>query len=209
MKHRPVIEPPAAPVAAGAALVQIVDLAKSYRVRGRLGFGRRYLRAVDGVSFEVFPGESLGLVGESGSGKSTVARLLLGLTDRTRGTVVFEGRPLEVSRHGGVAREHRGRVQMVFQDPGDSLDPMMTIDSIVAEPLYLLRGEARSGAAGRVPQLLELVGLERRSAVAGRSSSPAGSGSASRSPARSPPTPHSSSATRRSPRSTSRCAPRS
>ena len=160
VKHRPVIEPPAAPVAAGAALVQIADLAKSYRVRGRLGFGRRYLRAVDGVSFEVFPGESLGLVGESGSGKSTVARLLLGLTDRTRGTVVFEGRPLEVSRHGGVAREHRGRVQMVFQDPGDSLDPMMTIDSIVAEPLYLLRGEARRGAAGRVPQLLELVGLE-------------------------------------------------
>jgi ABC-type glutathione transport system ATPase component len=122
--------------------------------------GRRYLRAVDGVSFEVFPGESLGLVGESGSGKSTVACLLLGLTDRTRGTVVFEGRPLGGQPARRRRQEHRGRVQMVFRDPGDSLDPMMTIDSIVAEPLYLLRGEARSGAAGRVPQLLELVGLE-------------------------------------------------
>jgi peptide/nickel transport system ATP-binding protein len=149
------------PLAAGATpLVRIADLAKNYRTRGSSAFNRRFLRAVDGVSFDISPGESLGLVGESGSGKSTVARLLLGLTDRTRGDVTFEARPLEVARHGGLAKEHRGRLQMVFQDPGDSLDPMMTVNAIVAEPLFLLRGEARKSAAGRVPELLRLVGLE-------------------------------------------------
>src|SRR5262249_39462302 len=106
-----------------APLVSISGLAKDYRARGGSTFRRRYLRAVDGVSFEIKPGESLGLVGESGSGKSTVARLLLGLTDRTAGGVTLEGRPLEASRRGGLAKAHRGRVQMVFQDPADSLDP--------------------------------------------------------------------------------------
>ena len=147
------------PPEGNAPLVRIDDLAKDYRARGGSRFSRRFLRAVDGVSFDIRPGESLGLVGESGSGKSTVARLLLGLTDRTRGDVTFEGRPLRVARGGGLAKEHRGRVQMIFQDPGDSLDPMMTINQIVAEPLYLLRGAARQSASGRVPELLELVGL--------------------------------------------------
>ena len=97
-----------------------------------------------------------------GSGKSTVARLLLGLTERTRGEVTFEGRPLEASI-AGLAKEQRGRVQMVFQDPGDSLNPLMTVEQIVAEPLLLLR--TRRGARrhrGRVPELLELVGSRRR-----------------------------------------------
>jgi peptide/nickel transport system ATP-binding protein len=140
-------------------LVTITDLAKDYRARGGSTFKRRYLRAVDGVAFDIRPGESLGLVGESGSGKSTVARLLLGLTERTSGQVTLEGRSLEATRRGGLAREHRGRVQMVFQDPADSLDPLMTVNSIVAEPLHLLRGAERASAAGRVPELLALVGL--------------------------------------------------
>jgi peptide/nickel transport system ATP-binding protein len=140
-------------------LLHVDDLAKDYRVRGVSGSRKRWLRAVEGVSFDIRSGESLGLVGESGSGKSTVARLLLGLTPRTRGGVTFEGRPLEASK-GGLAKEQRGRVQMVFQDPGDSLDPLMTIEQIVAEPLLLLdRREARKHR-GRVPELLELVGLE-------------------------------------------------
>ncbi len=163
-------EAPRVVVAAGAAsrpisdtaepLVRLDNLAKSYRARGSSAFSRRYLRAVDGVSFDIKPGESLGLVGESGSGKSTVARLIFGLTDRTGGTATLDGRPLESNRRGGLAKEHRGRVQMVFQDPADSLDPMMTINSIVAEPLNLLRGSERVSAAGRVPELLELVGLD-------------------------------------------------
>jgi oligopeptide transport system ATP-binding protein len=111
------------------------------------------------VSFEIKRGESLGLVGESGSGKSTVARLLLGLTERTRGEVAFDGRPLE-ARRGGIAAEQRGRVQMVFQDPGDSLNPLMSIESIVAEPLMLLDRRAARKNRGRVPELLDLVGLD-------------------------------------------------
>ena len=143
----------------GGTLLEVEDLAKDYRVRGVNGSRKGWLRAVESVTFAIRSGESLGLVGESGSGKSTVARLLLGLTPRTRGTVVFEGRGLEASS-GGIAKEHRGRVQMVFQDPGDSLNPLMSIEQIVAEPLLLLhRREARTHR-GRVPELLELVGLE-------------------------------------------------
>jgi peptide/nickel transport system ATP-binding protein len=142
-----------------APLVAVTDLAKSYRARGGSGFRRRYLRAVDGVSFEIRPGESVGLVGESGSGKSTVARLLFGLTSKTAGRATLEGRPLEATRRGGLPKQLRGRVQMVFQDPGDSLDPMMTVNSIVAEPLHLLRGKDAAAAAGRVPELLGLIGL--------------------------------------------------
>ncbi len=143
----------------GDTLLVVADLAKDYRARGSTGSRKRWLRAVEGVSFEIRRGESLGLVGESGSGKSTVARLLLGLTERTRGEVTFDGRPLE-ARRGGIAADQRGRVQMVFQDPGDSLNPLMTVDQIVAEPLVLLnRRESRRNRA-RVPELLELVGLE-------------------------------------------------
>jgi peptide/nickel transport system ATP-binding protein len=140
-------------------LVRLDNLAKDYPARGSSIFNRRYLRAVDGVSFDIKPGESLGLVGESGSGKSTVARLIFGLTERTSGDATLDGRPLKSTRRGGLAAEHRGRVQMVFQDPADSLDPMMSVNSIVAEPLHLLRGAERVSAAGRVPELLELVGL--------------------------------------------------
>jgi oligopeptide/dipeptide ABC transporter ATP-binding protein len=142
----------------GSRLLSVHDLAKDYRARGGRGGRKRWLRAVDGVSLDISSGESLGLVGESGSGKSTVARLLLGLTPRTRGEVTFEGRPLEAGKHG-LAKGQRGRMQMVFQDPGDSLDPLMTVEQIVAEPLLLLdRREARRHR-GRVPELLELVGL--------------------------------------------------
>ena len=143
----------------GSTLLAVSDLAKDYRARGGRGGRKRWLRAVDGVSLDISSGESLGLVGESGSGKSTVARLLLGLTPRTRGEVTFEGRPLEAGKRG-LAKEQRGRMQMVFQDPGDSLDPLMTVEQIVAEPLLLLdRREARRHR-GRVPELLELVGLD-------------------------------------------------
>jgi oligopeptide/dipeptide ABC transporter ATP-binding protein len=105
--------------------------------RGRNGV----IRAVDGVSFTVAPGETLALVGESGSGKSTVARMILRLTRPTAGTVTFTGR----------------RVQMVFQDPYASLDPRMSARAIVAEPLVIAR--RRRDAAARVPELFSLVGL--------------------------------------------------
>ena len=99
------------------------------------------VRAVDGVSFTVSRSETVALVGESGSGKSTIARLALGLTRPTAGTIQFRGR----------------RVQMVFQDPYASLDPRMTAKSIVAEPLVIAR--KRRDVTTRVPELFELVGL--------------------------------------------------
>jgi peptide/nickel transport system ATP-binding protein len=141
----------------GGDLLVVDDLAKDYRARGS-GSRKGFLRAVEGVSFQIASGESVGLVGESGSGKSTVARLLLGLTERTRGEVAFDGRPLE-ARKGGLDASQRGRVQMVFQDPGDSLDPLMTIEQIVAEPLMLLHRREGKKNRGRVPELLDLVGL--------------------------------------------------
>ena len=143
----------------GSTLLVVHDLAKDYRARGGRGGRKRWLRAVEGVSFDIRSGESLGLVGESGSGKSTVARLLLGLTLRTRGEVTFEGRPLEAGKHG-LGKKQRGRAQMVFQDPGDSLDPLMTVEQIVAEPLLLLDRRAARRHRGRVPELLQLVGLD-------------------------------------------------
>ena len=92
----------------GSTLLTVDDLAKNYRARGGRGSRTRWLRAVESVSFEIKSGESLGLVGESGSGKSTVARLLLGLTQRTRGEVTFEGRPLEAGKRGSRSSSAAG-----------------------------------------------------------------------------------------------------
>ena len=114
-------EAPRVAVAAGAAsrpvsdtaepLVRIDDSAKNYRARGSAVFSRRYLRAVDGVSFDIKPGESLGLVGESGSGKLTVARLIFGLTDRTSGSATLEdgrsSRPGAAVSPGSIAAAYR------------------------------------------------------------------------------------------------------
>jgi peptide/nickel transport system ATP-binding protein len=153
---------PAAPLHAGAPgegeLLAVSALAKSYASRGSGRARRGRLQAVDGVSFAIRSRESLGLVGESGSGKSTIARLLLGLTAADAGAITFEGAPLKL-RHRQLRGEHRGRIQMVFQDPGDSLNPMMTVEQIVAEPLMLLEHKRARAFGGRVSELLELVGL--------------------------------------------------
>jgi peptide/nickel transport system ATP-binding protein len=139
---------------AGGELLDVADLRKTYVGQGSLVRKGRRLRAVDGVSFSIERGESFGLVGESGSGKSTAARLVLGLLPSDGGSIRFDGTRMSL-RH---TRDRRGRMQMVFQDPGDSLNPRMRIEDIVAEPLLLL-GRS-SGRAGRVAELLELVGLD-------------------------------------------------
>ncbi|MET0627451.1 MAG: ATP-binding cassette domain-containing protein [Acidimicrobiia bacterium] len=121
-------------------------------------FGERggtTVRAVDGVSFAVGRGETLGLVGQSGSGKSTVARLVLRLLDPDAGSISFDGQDLGRMRRRELRRVRR-RLQIVFQDPASSLDPRMSVRSIVGEPLRI----ARTGDIGpRVSALLWLVGL--------------------------------------------------
>ena len=115
------------------------------------------VRAVDGVSFTLAPGETLALVGESGCGKSTTGRLVLRLLEATAGRVRFEGRDV-FDFDAGEMREARRSMQIIFQDPYGSLNPRMTVEEMVAEPL-MLHGVARAERAGRVREILSLVGL--------------------------------------------------
>jgi len=159
---------PAVPKAAGAedgapgapVLVDAQDLGKDYVLRdGRRPWARSVLSAVESVSFQLRAGETLGLVGESGAGKSTVGRLVLGLEAPTRGRVLIDGDELVALPRGPRRRELRRDVQVVFQDPHSSLDPMMTIGTILAEPLEVHTTSSRAEVDARVAELLEMVGL--------------------------------------------------
>jgi oligopeptide transport system ATP-binding protein len=120
---------------AGGPILAVRDLCVYFELRadGWLS-GKRVLRAVDGVSFDVEQGETLGVVGESGCGKSTLARAVLGLVPVTSGEVRFSGRNL-AGLDAGQMREQRRHLQIIFQDPLASLDPRMTVGQIIAEPL--------------------------------------------------------------------------
>ena len=136
-----------------AAVLEVVDLAVHFPGRGGAP-----VRAVDGVSFAIAPGETLGLVGESGCGKSTVSNAVVGLIAPTRGSVRVLGTEMAGADR---ATKHalRARVQMVFQDPVTSLNPRMSVGAAVGEPL-LVRGIARGAALrARVDELLDEVGL--------------------------------------------------
>jgi oligopeptide/dipeptide ABC transporter ATP-binding protein len=139
--------------AASSPLLRVEGLVKHFPI----AHSRAFVAAVNGVSFEIGRGETLGLVGESGSGKSTVARCILNLESPTSGTIHFEGR--EIS---GVpakdARLLRRQVQLVFQEPFDSLNPRMPVSSIVAEPLRVRKVE-KEERRRRVGELLDLVHL--------------------------------------------------
>ena len=117
-------------------LLSVQDLRVSYAVRGWLGAPQRQAMAVNGVSFEVFPGETLGLVGESGCGKSTLARALLRLIEPTSGRIVFDDRDI-LSLKGAALRALRREMQIIFQDPFSSLDPRMTVGEAVMEPMLI------------------------------------------------------------------------
>lgn len=118
-----------------------------------------FVAAVNGVSFEIERGTTLGLVGESGSGKSTVARCILNLAEVTGGRIWFEGQ--EISSLGRrEAAEVRRRIQLVFQEPFDSLNPRMTIGAIIQEPL-VVRKVGKADRTRRLHELLELVHLDR------------------------------------------------
>ena len=119
--------------------------------------GKRVLRAVDGVSFEIDKGETFALVGESGCGKSTLAKLVLGLEKLTGGRILFDGEDVTGLDRAGVKR-FRSRVQAVFQDPYSSLNPRLRIGTILAEPLKA-NDAPRRKLASRIEEALELVGL--------------------------------------------------
>jgi len=123
---------------------------------------RRVVKAVDGVSIDIFPGETLGLVGESGCGKSTLGRALLRLTEPTGGQVFFRGADLAHLSQREL-RRHRRHLQMIFQDPYASLNPRMTVGQIIGEPVDtfgLAQGRRERGE--RVRELMETVGLSPR-----------------------------------------------
>ena len=154
----------AAPAARETPAVEAVRLTKVYSLRrGLFARGRGELRAVDGISFEVRHGETLGLVGESGSGKSTTGRLLVRLEEPTSGEIRLDGEDwLAVA--GDALRRRRRDVQMVFQDPQSSLNPRMRVGDQIAEPLRVQRIARGRHAAARTAELLEAVGLSRTTA---------------------------------------------
>ncbi len=142
----------------GPPLLSVQDLSMHFTVRpARFGKPATHLRAVDGVSFDLWPGETLGLVGESGCGKSTTGRAILRLIEPTSGSVTFDGEDV-----GGLAGEElkvfRRRAQLVFQDPYGSLNPRLSVGAMLEEALEV-HGLARRKRRDRVVELLERVGL--------------------------------------------------
>jgi oligopeptide/dipeptide ABC transporter ATP-binding protein len=136
------------------ALLTVKDLKVHFPVRG----SREKVRAVDGVSFDIRRGETLGLVGESGCGKSTTGLALLRLIEATSGTVTFDGTDV-TALHKGDLRRLRRRIAMVFQDPMASLDPRHTVGHSVAEPLRVHGLHPGAGRRTRLEELFGLVGL--------------------------------------------------
>ncbi len=137
-------------------LLEVKDLKQHFNIPNGL-FGSKKLKAVDGVSFAIKKGETLGLVGESGCGKTTVGRSILHLYQPTSGEVIYDGKVIKNKRD---VNEMRKKVQMVFQDPYSSLDPRMTVADIIGEPLdihHLCKSKAEREA--RVQELLKIVGL--------------------------------------------------
>jgi len=131
--------------------------------RGLLGTDHGTVRAVDGISFGIEPGRTLGVVGESGCGKTTTAKLVLGLEEPTGGRMSFEGRELHTLDAAG-RRHYRRSVQAVFQDPYASLNPRLRVGQIIAEPLVTNEVLDKDEVRKRVARLLDLVGLPERSA---------------------------------------------
>jgi len=141
-------------------LLKVENLQVGYPIRGVLGNTRRYVMAVNNVSFEVYQGETFGLVGESGCGKTTLARALLRLVPTMGGHIWFDGQDIP-SLNGSALKKLRREMQYIFQDPFSALDPRMSVGAAIAEPLKIHKvARSRRNRRERVAYLLERVGLE-------------------------------------------------
>jgi len=141
-------------------LLQVKNLVKHFPITRGVVFSRQVgaVKAVDGVSFDIKRGETLGLVGESGCGKSTTGRVILRLIEPTSGQVLFQGQDITQYNRKQM-RELRKKMQIIFQDPYASLNPRMTVGDIIAEPLLIHGLAGRREREKRVQELLDVVGL--------------------------------------------------
>src|SRR5690625_5066117 len=141
-------------------LLEVNDLKKHFDIKGGV-FGRKVgeVKAVDGISFSVKKGETLGIVGESGCGKSTTGKSILRLIEPTKGQVTFDGKDvLELSKED--MRKMRRDIQFIFQDPYASLNPRHTVEKIIGEPLLIHGMKSAKERRDRIIELLEVVGLQ-------------------------------------------------
>jgi peptide/nickel transport system ATP-binding protein len=140
-------------------LLAVENLQVGFPVRGMFGQTQRYFMAVNGVSFEVYPGETLGLVGESGCGKTTLSRTLLRLIEPMSGQIIFEGEDITTLKNRQL-RQLRREMQVIFQDPFSSLNPRIAIGEAILEPLVIHGRGSRKQNLDRVRYLLDRVGLD-------------------------------------------------
>jgi peptide/nickel transport system ATP-binding protein len=145
----------------------VSGLTKHFAVGGGI-VSRERVHAVDDVNFTLRPGRVTALVGESGSGKSTVARLLLRLYEPTAGTIMFHGRDIAANKSRQLSLEYRSRVQMIFQDPFGSLNPVKQVRHHLARPLQIHKIVPRNEVDKRVHELLETVGLVPPATIAAK-----------------------------------------
>ena len=136
-------------------MIEVVDLKKYFKTP------RGMLHAVDGASFSIERGQTMGIVGESGCGKSTLGRTLIHLEDSTAGKIYFKGEDVTILNRKGL-HKFREKAQIIFQDPYSSLNPRMTVEDTIFEPLYLTNRYSRADIMKKISEVMDLVGIDAR-----------------------------------------------
>ena len=139
--------------------LKVTDLKMYFPVKSGIFSKARSLKAVDGVSFSIAQGETMGLVGESGCGKTTVGRTILKLYEATGGSITYKGTDI-TGFDDQEMRPYRRKMQMIFQDPYTSLDPRMNVEAIISEPIRALKLCSEGDRRDRVRELIQMVGLK-------------------------------------------------